>query len=343
MTSLFFLVRRVTRVLLVVLVAAGGTANAQKVGTTSFQFLKVMPTARATAMGDAYASLATGAEALFWNPAGLARTTGHALTATHIPYLVDTRISSAGYAFSLGGFGQVGVQVQAVDYGDIEETRTDALGFNPDGTYNPGLTGNTFGPSAFVVGVSYARSLTDRFSTGITAKYAHESLYGGDYAATNGSVNTAAGAVLFDFGIQYATGFRSLTIAMAVQNFGPEVAFVDERFAAPLTFRLGAAGDLVGPNGIVQQNAQNRVTVAYDLHQPNDYDQQMQFGLEYSFAEVVALRSGYKMNYDTEGFTFGAGLGADLIGARFKIDYSYGGMGEFLGSVHRFTVGATIR
>ena len=330
-------------VTLVVLLTSGGSANAQKVGTTSFQFLKVMPTARATAMGDAYVSLARGAEALFWNPAGLAHTTGHALTATHIPYLVDTRISSAGYAVSLGRFGQVGLQVHAVDYGDIAETRTDQLGFNPDGTYNPGLTGSTFGPSAFAAGISYARSLTDRFSTGITAKYVRESLYGGDYAGATGNVNTAAGAVLFDFGIQYATGFRSLSIAMAVQNFGPEVAFVEEQFAAPLTFRLGATGDLIGPNGIARQDAQNRVTVAYDLHQPNDYDQQMQFGLEYSFAEVIALRSGYKMNYDTEGLTFGAGLNADLIGARFGLDYSYGGMGEFLGSVHRFTVGITIR
>ncbi|PAP75874.1 PorV/PorQ family protein [Rubrivirga marina] len=327
-------------VALAALVAASGPAHAQKVGTTSFQFLKVMPTARATAMGDAYGSLAQGAEALFWNPAGVAHTTGHALTATHIPYLVDTRISSAGYATSLGGFGQVGIQLQAVDYGDIAETRTDQLGFNADGTYNPGLTGSSYSPSAFAAGVTYARSLTDRFSTGITAKYVRESLYDGAFA---GGVNTAAGAVLFDFGIQYQTGFRSLDIAMAVQNFGPEVAFVEERFAAPLTFRLGATGDLVGPNGMVRQDPQNRLTVAYDLHQPNDYDQQMHVGLEYSFAEVVSLRSGYKMNYDTEGLTFGAGLNADLSGARLGVDYSYGSMGDFLGSVHRLTVGATIR
>ena len=43
----------------------------QKVGTTSMQFLKVMPCARGTALGDAYSVLATGAEAgileSFWN------------------------------------------------------------------------------------------------------------------------------------------------------------------------------------------------------------------------------------------------------------------------------------
>jgi hypothetical protein len=48
-------------------------SNAQKVGSTSMQFLKVMPSARATALGEAYSVWATGAEAVFWNPAGLAR------------------------------------------------------------------------------------------------------------------------------------------------------------------------------------------------------------------------------------------------------------------------------
>ena len=325
------------------LAAASGPAVAQKVGTTSFQFLKVMPTARATAMGDAYATLAEGAEAVFWNPAGLATARAHEISATHIPYLADTRVSSIGYATSLGRIGQVGVQIQAVDYGDFAETRAENLGFNADGTYNPGLTGGSFGPSAFAVGVSYARALTDRFSTGITAKYVRESLYSGDYTGASGTYGTSAGAALFDVGIQYETGFRSLAIGMSVQNFGPEVAFVEESFAAPLTFRLGAAGDLVGPAGMVREDSQNRLTVAYDLLQPNDYNQQMQFGLEYTFADVVSLRTGYKLNYDVEAFTFGAGVKADLNPVRLGVDYSYGGMGEYLDGVHRLTVGARLR
>ena len=321
-----------------------GPAQAQKVGTTSFQFLKVMPTARATAMGDAYATLAEGAEALFWNPAGVAASGAHEISVTHIPYLVDTRVSSLGYAFRAGAYGHVGVQIQSVDYGDIAETRTENLGFNGDGTYNPGLTGNTFGPSAFAVGVTYARDLTDRFSTGLTAKYVRESLYSGTYQDASGAeYGTAAGAALFDFGIRYKTGYRSLDVAMSVLNFGPEVAFVDEGFAAPLTFRIGASSDLVGPAGIVGQSDQNRLTLAYDLVQPNDYDQQMQFGLEYTFADVVSLRTGYKLNYDVEAFTFGAGIKTSVARTQLGVDYSYGGMGEDLSGVHRITLGARLK
>ncbi len=49
-------------VLVPLLLLAGGLekVTAQKVGTSSLQFLKVMPTARATAMGDAFVTLASG-------------------------------------------------------------------------------------------------------------------------------------------------------------------------------------------------------------------------------------------------------------------------------------------
>ena len=48
-----------------------------------FAFLEVPGGARAAALGGAYASLARGAEAAFWNPAGLGQFEGSQFTATH--------------------------------------------------------------------------------------------------------------------------------------------------------------------------------------------------------------------------------------------------------------------
>src|SRR5262252_10315886 len=48
-----------------------------------FAFLEVPGGARAASMGGAYASLARGAEAAFWNPAGLGQFDGTQITATH--------------------------------------------------------------------------------------------------------------------------------------------------------------------------------------------------------------------------------------------------------------------
>ena len=68
-----------------------GHLHAQKVGTSSLQFLKVMPTARATAMGDAYVSLASGADAVYWNAAGLTTLESHTLTSSVVLWLFDTK------------------------------------------------------------------------------------------------------------------------------------------------------------------------------------------------------------------------------------------------------------
>ena len=46
-----------------------GELSGNKVGTTSFQFLKVMPDARSTALGEVSSSILTTSEAVFHNPA----------------------------------------------------------------------------------------------------------------------------------------------------------------------------------------------------------------------------------------------------------------------------------
>ena len=47
--------------------AAVSTVFAQKPGSTSMQYLEVIPSARASALGEAYSVWASGAEAVFWN------------------------------------------------------------------------------------------------------------------------------------------------------------------------------------------------------------------------------------------------------------------------------------
>ena len=62
------------------------------------------------------------------------------------------------------------------DLGDIPVTRVDYLFRDESGNYNPGLTGETISPGSQVFGLSYGKELTDKFSFGITAKYAIEDL-----------------------------------------------------------------------------------------------------------------------------------------------------------------------
>lgn len=322
-------------------------ANAQKVGTTSLQFLKVEPTARATSLGTSYAALANGTDAIFWNPAGLTGVGGHALVLDRVEWLMDTAHNALAYGGNFGKLGYFGLHVHMTDIGSISETRVDALGFKEDAggntVYN-GFTGASFEPRSWVVGLTYARQFTDRFSAGLTAKYAQEDLY-----------RAKAGIPLFDFGIKYFTGFRTLRLGASVMNFGPDVEFEaasgfepessgnvadpSDSYAAPMTFRIGFAADVLGSEALIPLSSNtNRVTLTYDLIQPNDYDQQWSAGLEYMFLERFALRGGYQHNFDTQSFSLGAGIRQPVGSLHVGIDYAYSDMSEAFQPVHRFSV-----
>ncbi|MBI5474658.1 MAG: PorV/PorQ family protein [Ignavibacteriae bacterium] len=320
------------------------TAFSQKVGSTSMQFLKVMPCARATAMGEAYSVLASGAEAVFWNPAGLALIDNSEVSMTYLNWIFDTQQGALSFATSFESFGNIGVQVQYVDFGEIEEAKWTAP-YNQSTEY-PGLTGNTFRPFTYLVGVSYANRLTDKFTVGLTAKYAHESLYNGSMAETFDSrknpvtVKTWANGLMFDFGIGYNTGFRSIRIGAAVQNFGADVKYAGEANPLPLSLRVGIATDVMGHDALFFESEESRLSLAFDLFQPNDYAQQAHMGMEYEFSNLVALRVGYKANYDADGIVAGIGLKHRLTDMKLSVDYSYGSLDYNLGSVHRITIGA---
>ncbi len=337
------------RLLGVLLFCLLGTLGAfgQKVGSTSMQFLKVMPSARAAALGEAYSVWATGAEAIFWNPGGLAAMENMEFSSTYIDWLFDSQQGALSYAMSIRGFGSVGFQVQYVDFGEFEETSAQRPYINdPE---RVGLTGRTFRPFSYLIGISYARYLTERFSVGISMKYAHESLFDGSRVTSMirqgvfEEVNTWANGLLFDFGIRYNTGYRSIHLASAVQNFGADVKYANESNPVPLLFRFGIGADLMGPNGLMVSGSEdNRFSVAFDIFHPNDYAQQGHMGAEYEFSNAIALRAGYKFNYDYDGLTLGGGVKHTMGGVKLSVDYSYGAMGTYLGNVQRISLGVRL-
>lgn len=335
-------------ILLVIIIGMANNLFAQKVASTSMQFLKVMPCARAAALGDAYSTWAKGAEALFWNPSGLALTQSHEFSTTYINWIFDAQQGAFAYAMTLEDIGSFGVQVQYVDYGTFEEAVLTRPAIK--NVIEPGLTGRTFKPFSYLFGLSFARSLTDRFSTGISVKYAHESLFDQKKVSVlnpsmgiSENVNTYGNVLLFDFGIRYNTGFRSIEVGTAVQNFGPQIKYALEKSPAPLLFRVGAAADVVGPNSLLVPADNYRVGVAVDIFHPNDYDQQAHIGMEYEFMNTIALRMGYKYNYDSENFTFGGGIHHTIGNIDYRLDYGYVSLGKYLGNTHRISLGVGLQ
>ncbi|MBD3384681.1 PorV/PorQ family protein [candidate division KSB1 bacterium] len=298
----------------------------QKVGTTSFQFLKIKADARATAMGEAVTSVVNTSEAIFWNPANLSDVSDVDVSISYLDWLFDISHTAFSVAKSISGYGTVGIHAMITDVGSVEETRVDQL-FRDEttGLYNPGLTGKTVSPGSQVFGLSFSRYVTDKFSFGVTVKYAREDL-----------VKHTASSIIFDGGITYRTGFRSLILAAAIKEFGPDVTFVNKSYPLPQTLTIGFSAELLAPeSALFMQSDIGRLLVAFDMVEARDAAQQYHTGMEFSMNDFFFLRGGYKINYYEQGLTLGFGL--EIF--KTRIDYSFNDFGDYIEPIHRITFG----
>jgi long-subunit fatty acid transport protein len=292
---------------------AEGAQIFEKVGTIGGQSLKIGVGARAAAMGDAYVAIADDATAVYWNPAGLARISGQAVSVNHTAWPADILFDQVAFVFGVPWFpGMVGVNVRALTMSrDIVRT-----------TYQPEGTGETFDAGEWAYGISYSRSLTDKFSAGFSVNYVQTGL--DDVKGT---------ATTLDFGTLYDIGVMGARIGMAIQNIGNDMTFIEDKVKMPVYFRVGGAMDLL-------TRGQSRLITSAEFTHPPDNSEKLNWGAEYAFNDYVFLRGGYKFNYDTEGMTAGLGVKFPLTLAKesvARLDYAYQDL-KFLSSAHRVSM-----
>jgi hypothetical protein len=298
----------------------------QRAGTSAATFLKIEVGAKATSMGGAYVALANDASAMYWNPAGVAQVPQNELMATHIEWPADIQYEYFGYVHHLPKFGSIGLSCSFLHMDDMAVTTE----------YQPHGTGEYFGYSDLMIGLTYSLRMTDRFSFGITTKYVREDI-----------AELEMQGYMIDLGTYYWTGFKSLRFAVSLVNFGPELKPAGsytqrtkegknieknyEAFSPPTIFRIGSAMNL-------WENNNHKIIGSVQMSHPVDNAENFVFGMAYSFLKMIEIRSGYKINYDEEKFTFGAGLEIPLVSTHLKVDYSYADFGR-LTSTHQFSLG----
>ena len=308
----------------------------KKLAQTSMKFLSVPLDARSAALSSALTAIESNSIALFANPAGMARLNGLLdCTIGQVKWIADINYVFGSIAFSPmnGRYGVVGLSFQSVDYGKFMGT---IRAENEQGYLDVG----NFSPSAFAFGLGYARALTDKFSVGGQIKYVNQDLAGGytDFTIDQNPVvrNFSAHVLVYDFGILYRTGFRSLNFGMCVRNFSKEIVYSKESFQLPLTFRIGLAMDVLDIYSLLDQDHHSLLLTVDAIH-PRDYPEQLAYGAEYVFMKTFVLRASYWGPNDRFGVSYGLGFKKDLSGISLGIDYAYTPF-ETFGDVHRFTV-----
>ncbi|HKJ66533.1 MAG TPA: PorV/PorQ family protein [bacterium] len=315
--------------LLLLIAGTGQAQDLKKVAQTGLQFLKVDLSARPAAMGGAYTMVGDDASAMFYNPAGMAHmTSGTNIFATRTNWIADIAYTAGAASKTIGNIGTFGVNFISCDYGEIIGTRvsSDVSGFEETGNVDVG---------AYALGVSYARRLSNKFTIGGQVKYAYQHL-GESTLSEDETVTNEVGGVAFDFGTMFYPGFRSFRLGMSVRNFSQQFKYAEEGFQLPLTFRIGFAMDVLDLVG----DHNNSFVLALDAIHPRDYTERIHVGGEYWWMNMLALRAGYKTNYDEESLSFGFGFRQAFSGINLKIDYAYSPMDRF-SNVNRFTIGAS--
>ncbi|MBI2952189.1 PorV/PorQ family protein [bacterium] len=308
-------------VLVGLLAASPADAGFKRLGASGLAFLKVAQGARPAAMGDAFTAVADDINAMFWNPAGLVYIPNREIVFSYNRWVVDSKFYSGAFAISTDR-GTFGISFVQFTPQTIEETTP----------FAPAGTGRKLAAGDMAIGFAYAKKLTDRFSLGGHFRYIQETL-------DKDKIST----VDVNLGTLFYTGFRSSRIAMTIRNFGKNesVYNVSERregetFLAPMVFTTTIAMEFYG-----KKQDPNHLTVSFENVFAIDYDNRAHLGAELWLANTLALRGGYKFNYDTDGFSGGVGIKREAGKRKITVDFAYTDMGKQLEPALRFSVGGS--
>jgi len=312
--------------LLALSITLGADKEVTKVGTTAAGFLNIDVGARAIGMGGAYVSMVDDATAMYWNPAGIARSSGLQANFTHMRWIADIAFNYASLIVPFDRFGSIGLNATFVTSDPMERTTV----------YSPMGTGEMFDVGSYAFGLGYAVNLTDRFSIGLNFKYIQENIY-----------HSSAKGIAFDFGTLFTTWLNDMVIGMSITNYGTKMqmegqdmliqadpdksvngnnqninAYLGtEQYDLPLMFRVGVSMDVL--KGAMDSN----LNLSLDALHPNDDVESLNVGAEYIYHNLIALRGGYHSLFakDSEtGFTLGLGLNVNILESFIlNIDYAY--------------------
>ena len=322
--------------IIIIAISSLGLGQNSRMGSASSTQLLVVPSAKHLSGGGA-AATATGMDATFWNPAGLAMSE-NSIDAifSNRQYFADIDNSFFGVATDIGEY-KMGVTVRSFNMGDINEPTV----FYPDGT------GQVFTPNFSILGGTIAKKLSDNTSVGMNVNYIRE-----------GFGRVTASGTAFDLGVQYKglLGRENLDVGFTLKNFGSPVKYdgpglgvfaepsdadrpseyykLDAAaFDLPFTFDMAVSYKVAGADvgatytSNYYSTDELKLTVGYQFEGLGSVG----VGLQSSgAAQEIDDADGDWYTNPSDGVSFGASVDMSrFVGMNMSVDYSMLPMGDF--------------
>jgi hypothetical protein len=320
--------------------------------TTAVPFLSLTPDSKAASMGEAGAASAPDANALYWNTAKLAYSEDKfGSSFSYAPWLrdivQDMGIMSANAYYKLSDKQTIGAGVTYFDQGDIQFTN--AFGANLA----------KFHSKEYAVTFGISTKLSSDFAMGLNFKFINSNLVGS--TIINGQAGKPGRTGAFDLGFYYnktrPTDKNSdkpkktdFDYGAVIQNIGGKVNYGFGQYFIPANFKIGTKishrpdelntftflldfNKLLVPTPkantpITDKSILSTMFTSWS-DAPNGMREELSevmtsIGAEYSYADLISLRTGYFYESPDKGgrqyFTTGFGITLKDI---YKLDMAY--------------------
>jgi hypothetical protein len=313
---------------------SGSTESYAKVGMSGGQFLKIGHGARGNGMAGAVSAISNDLSSVFWNPAGIA----------DIPSLSAEFDYTRWFAEMNHNFGAIGLPLMEGYSIALHFTSLSTPEMERTTIERPGGLNQYFTASDVSVGITFAGYLTDQFSFGITGRYLNNSV-----------ANAEATGFSFDVGTKYRTGIQGIVLGVSLHGLTTELTYegnefnktlklipggwqapidlktVPSPFNIPLLFRANVAVDII-------KQEEHSLVGAIDFTTTSDSPEQFALGAEYIWNKLIAVRAGYRIGNDVQGFSGGLGINYFTGSFSGRLDYSISPLAYNLGLINRISI-----
>jgi hypothetical protein len=297
------------------LVGVAFAGDVDRTGTTAGVQVQIPVGGRSLAMGGSDIAYTSGADAIFWNPAGLSDIKGQVdgmFSSAKI--IADINTNYFALAFNMGANGALAVNVKSLGMGD-----------------------------------TYARNLTDRISVGLTGKLVYESIprasgtalafdFGLQYKDLMDVEGLGLGLTIRNIGtnMEYKGTAMLLKAREEFETYDDFFNVLTSSDQLPASMEMGLT---YKPTDMILLSA-----VYQNSNAETDY---LKVGTELNFAGIGFVRAGYNfqlnktgsdLGYSVYGLTLGAGVKFDVSTTKISVDYVFR-PGQFLGTENLICLG----